>query len=579
MDIQSVSIEKFKRLASIDFDLAPITMVIGGNNSGKSSLLQAIHFAVTTIQSTKMVNASTLASDQLIFKPTNDPIILQNGSPMTQRSGPKFKFTYISEGVTDVNSFEMGIKRGKNANISVDMPWDNPFFTRASDRSRPVSIFVPGLAGVALREELRTEAIINTGIAQGDSNLYLRNVLLRIIRKPEILDRFHSIINQIFPGLTLSTDYDESRHHFIEVKVNIDNRNLPIEMLGTGCLQAIQLVAYTTMYNPALLLLDEPDSHLHPSNQRLLAETLLQISAATLTKIILATHSRHIFDSLSANENCKVLWLKSGENQKIDNVSDLSILLDLGALDSFERLSSPGNKVVVLTEDTKSNKLKFLLEANGFVPNQYFIQPLHGVDNISSAYAVADFFTKLSPNTYVLIHRDGDALLNDEKDWLVKRVAQKLPERTEFFITPLTDIEHQFCQPEHVSAVYQIGIDEAKRIVVASITKLSAKLAAIFSSKRQNAKDRVLRQKEDAPGAQDLLVADLPFEYAKGKTLLGRIIEDLNAASYNGNRLISTKSPALEIFSLTEFAKKAWGSTPTAAAPPTPTHPPLKPPP
>jgi len=559
MEIQSILIEKFKRLPTVAFDPKPINLIIGGNNSGKSSVLQAVHFAVTTIQSAKMLGVTTLASDQLIYKPTNDPTLLHFGSPMTQRSGPQFHFNYVAEGTTETKTFKMGVKRGKNANISVEFTENNPFSLRASDRSRPLSIFVPGLAGVALREERRTDAIINTGIAQGDSNLYLRNVLLRIIARPDVLDRFHAIINQLFPGLTISSDYDESRHHFIEIKVNIDGRVLPLEMLGTGCLQAIQLVAYTTMYNPALLLLDEPDSHLHPSNQRLLAETLVQIAGATSTKIILATHSRHIFDALSSNEICEVLWLKNGEKQRVDITSDLSILLDLGALDSFEKLTSPENRVVVLTEDSKSGKLKLLLEANGFVAGQYFIQPLHGVDNISASFAVADFFTKLGPKTHVLIHRDGDALLDDEKVWLVNRVSPQLPERTKFFITPLTDVEHQFCKPEHISNVYSVDIEEARRIVDGAISKLTAKLAALFSSKRQNAKDRILRQKEDAPSAQNLLSGSLPFQYAKGKALLGQIVQDLNAASYNGNKILSVRSTALEIADLKGFSEEAWG--------------------
>ena len=560
MEILSVSVQRFKRIPDIDLDLKHITLIIGGNNSGKSSLLQGIHFAVTTMQSVKMLGTTTLAPDQLIFKPTNDPTLLQNGSPMTQRSGPRFGFTYLTESATEAKTFTTGMKRGKNANISVDTPGSDPFFIRASDRTRPISIFVPGLAGVALREELRADAIINTGIAQGDSNLYLRNVLLKILRDSAKLDAFHDLIGRIFPGTTLSTEFEQSRDHYIDLKVSMGGRKVPIEMLGTGCLQAIQLVAYVTMYNPTLLLLDEPDSHLHPSNQRLLAEALVEISNATPTKIILATHSRHLFDSLTNNESCEIVWLKDGKRQAVDNVSDLSILLDLGALDSFERLTSPKNKVVVLTEDTKSRKLKILLEANGFRHDEYFIQPLHGVENISSAYPIADFFTKLGPNTHVLIHRDGDALLSNEKEWLVNRISERLPERSKLFITPLSDIEHQFCMPEHIASVYNISLADAEAIVQGSISKLGAKLAAIFSNKRQNAKDRVLRQMEGAPGAQDLLTDTLPFEYAKGKVLFGQIVQDLNAAHHNGSRLGLTKSDALHITTLGEFARLAWAA-------------------
>ena len=113
MNIQSISIERFKGIPSLDLDLKPLTMIIGGNNSGKSSLLQAIHFAVTTIQSTKMLGTATLASDQLIFKPTNDPMLLHQGSAMTQRSGPRFQFTYVADGATEAQVFDMGVKERK----------------------------------------------------------------------------------------------------------------------------------------------------------------------------------------------------------------------------------------------------------------------------------------------------------------------------------------------------------------------------------------------------------------------------------------------------------------------------------
>ncbi|WP_249167413.1 AAA family ATPase [Bradyrhizobium elkanii] len=52
MLISAVKIEKFKRLATIELSLSNVTMLIGGNNSGKSSLLQSIHLLITTLQST-----------------------------------------------------------------------------------------------------------------------------------------------------------------------------------------------------------------------------------------------------------------------------------------------------------------------------------------------------------------------------------------------------------------------------------------------------------------------------------------------------------------------------------------------
>ncbi len=570
MDISSIKIERFKRIGSLELGLKQINLLIGGNNSGKSSFLQGVHFSITTMQSALMAGGtwpvSTLAPDQLVYKPSNDPILLNNNSAMTQTSGPSFTFQYTIGVGAETSEFVLGIKRGKNANMSVSVDPKSPFFTRAADHTRPISIFVPGLAGVALREEKRTDAIITTGIAQGDSNLYLRNVLLRIIQNTAKLDSFHQIIGQIFPGLIISTNYDETRNQYIDINVRIDGKNLPLEMLGTGCLQAIQLVAYTTMYNPTLLLLDEPDSHLHPSNQRLLASTLVSISFATGTKVIISTHSRHMFDALADSEYCKVVWLKDGKEQAVSDVSDLSLLLDLGALDSFETFASPKNKVVVLTEDTKSQKLKNLLEANGFVPGEYFMQALHGVDNIQSAYPVAEFFSKLGANTHVLIHRDGDALLEAEKAWIIDKANKNLPPRSELFITPLTDVEHQFCTPEHISAALGISKEDAKRFVTDAIAKNNARLSVYFANKRQNAKDRVLKAYDKAKSASDLVKDTIPFEYSKGKMLFGQIVEDLNAAGHQGNKLMIAKSAALEIDALQKFAAIAWGAAETHVA-------------
>ena len=49
--INSVTVRRFKRLEEVQITLGDATLLIGANNSGKSSILQAIHFAVPIAQS------------------------------------------------------------------------------------------------------------------------------------------------------------------------------------------------------------------------------------------------------------------------------------------------------------------------------------------------------------------------------------------------------------------------------------------------------------------------------------------------------------------------------------------------
>jgi hypothetical protein len=569
MLVSAVKVEKFKRIPDIEIPLSPITMLIGGNNAGKSSLLQGIHLAITTLQSARSATnkaqpASTLGVDQFLYKPSSRPIALNYNGDMTSKNGPEFTFTY-SEAITDEpKDFTLKMRRGKNANIAVTFDHDNPFFERASDRTRPLSIFVPGLAGVALSEERRTDAIVAAGIAQGDANLYLRNVLLRITLDEAKLEKFHSIIREIFPDLRISCDFNEHVHHHVEVTVAINGTEVPLELVGAGALQAIQLVAYVTMYDPALLLLDEPDAHLHPSNQRLLAATLLKIAEQGTVRIVLATHSRHMFDTLSRSHMTDTVWLKDGVRQEKKDAEDLSILLDLGALDSYELLTAAKCKVVVLTEDSKSDRLRKLLEANGFVKDEYMLQSFDGVSNIAMTATVADFFLKQGNNTRILVHRDGDCMLPDEVTWYKNQQGPKLPKRCELFVTPLTDIEHQFCKPDHIAGSLGILLEEGKKIIDGIIAAHNASLTADFTNKRSDLKSKTLKTKENVPSAADLLGAQIGFEYVKGKRLFGLLNTELTKLKKNPMHLTSSVTDALKISELEAFSKLVWPSEPSS---------------
>ena len=48
--INSVEVKNFKRISEAKVPLNVITYLVGGNNSGKSSVLQAIHTAVSCMQ-------------------------------------------------------------------------------------------------------------------------------------------------------------------------------------------------------------------------------------------------------------------------------------------------------------------------------------------------------------------------------------------------------------------------------------------------------------------------------------------------------------------------------------------------
>lgn len=84
-----------------------------------------------------------------------------------------------------------------------------------------------------------------------------------------------------------------------EILFSVDHKSLSIYNLGFGTSQILpiifKLLLYSNSYN--LVIIDEPEIHLHPSAQSKLADFLFQM--ATLNKnLIIETHSEYIIDRL-----------------------------------------------------------------------------------------------------------------------------------------------------------------------------------------------------------------------------------------------------------------------------------------
>lgn len=157
-------------------------------------------------------------------------------------------------------------------------------------------MYVPGLAGIPFEEEIRTVGVVRRIAAKGDSNTVFRNVINLLSQDHEGWCRFLTDIKVIFPEIEFEINARPEVDGFIDIKFRLTSSAplLPIDLAGTGVLQATQIAAYVNYFKPALLLLDEPDSHLHPDNQRALATLLVSISDKTQTTVLISTHSRHL---------------------------------------------------------------------------------------------------------------------------------------------------------------------------------------------------------------------------------------------------------------------------------------------
>jgi len=266
--INKVQLSRFKQIEHAALPLGPINVLVGGNNSGKSCILQGIHFGIALAQARQIAGVNQFPPERLRYCPTDDFLDLHHKRRLQE--GTSIKFNYEAVEDPENGSASVTLQRGRNGVVSAQST-GGALLQAINDPKSFFSIYVPGLAGITIREEYRSDAVVSNGIARGDANLYLRNVLLRIERSEIRKDRFNSYLDRVFPGVRVSTQFQETGDLWIRSTVSRDGADTrAIDLVGTGLLQAVQLIAYVSNYEPKLLLLDEPDAHLHPSNQRLL---------------------------------------------------------------------------------------------------------------------------------------------------------------------------------------------------------------------------------------------------------------------------------------------------------------------
>lgn len=447
MILKEVTVERFKRLEHVVFELSNVNVLIGGNNSGKSTLIQGIHFAFTLFQSLNIATkwpaqtkkATTIGATELIYIPSDDPYTLGYGGRLLEDEEKAISLNFIFD---DGNEIGVSVRKGRNTNILVE-PKNVELARKISNLESPFTIFSPGLAGVSRNESYVSDGVLLRVLARGDANIVLRNILYRLKQEEGWL-KFESDVAEIFPGIIINVNFNSAVDQFIQVTISDGDKDVPLDLAGTGLLQVIQILAYLHLFSPRIIILDEPDSHLHPNNQRLLCSLLKTISEERDVQVIITTHSRHVLDAMY--NDARLLWVQEGEVRVVAPEDQVDLLMELGALDIKEKLRSGRFDYVVLTEDKNSNFFDILMRNSGFDSEKTALLPYNGVTSVHLLKPLIRQIKDIS-DAVVIVHRDRDYLYPDEIE-IWKKDIRAL--QAEPFVTLGIDIEAYFCTDEYI---------------------------------------------------------------------------------------------------------------------------------
>lgn len=415
--IHKLQITNFKRLGTKEIILKDnISLVVGGNNSGKTSVLHAL--AVWEYAKQVLIYEKNPRALYHGFSGDGYGVTLDDFTPINI---PSFRYLWTNlkadSGYTlAISCFWILNDTEKHLKIGLAYGQEKLYIkTLGSNINEgdyiPHVVYLPTFAGINSKEEWHTPSVRNKYIGQGLAGSVLRNQIMELflhnqeIRKERKGDRSkilesdlkwirendaYELLNQtifsIFKGMLYPKAFNPNFHTHVLVnfrkgeivnkrfKPFADYKERDIMVEGSGFLQWLSVYTMAVTPNIDVLLLDEPDAHLHCSLQSELFTHLQRIATLKRKQILIATHSTDIiktydFGRILSVSNTSIRYLASAD-------AKIRIISGIGS-EYFPLLEAvQKNKRVLFVENESDAKLlKIFCDKYSVWPNNLVVWP------------------------------------------------------------------------------------------------------------------------------------------------------------------------------------------------------------
>jgi hypothetical protein len=303
--IRKVRIQGFKRFDDVEFVLPGHVVVAGPNNSGKTTLLQAIAAWNLALRRWKELNDFGLHRGNY----AKAPIARQAFSAVPLRS-----FDLLWRDRTYKGAVEITVHTDAwSLTMKLEADSTEQIYVRPSRRAQPddwhaidlTTVLVPPMTGVSIDEPLYTRPRLDLLLGQARPGDMLRNLLVEA-HQTRAWEPLQDSIHRLF-GFRLEPPDATGPSIVADYRMTEAGARFDIASAGSGFQQVLMLLTMLNARPRSVLLLDEPDAHLHIILQDAIYSELRSTAARSGSQLIVATHSEVIIDSVDTRELCVLL--------------------------------------------------------------------------------------------------------------------------------------------------------------------------------------------------------------------------------------------------------------------------------
>ena len=324
MHIHTLNIKNFKLFKDVTVILDPhVNILTGANNSGKTTVLEALALWGACLLHLLSVAGKSdarlkLRAGDLRLGSSQPMYLSQSGfRSVRSRGGADMFHRLDADSIIELDAevvapeHDLGLSIGFSLRsakgglfdlrlIRYDVFSHDVFNALFKNRTDPVGVlFASPVASLLFSEDFETLPKIKRRIRSRESMLVLRNRIYQLRKRPEAYQNFIQQCSLVLCGapdqfeLQIAGSETESVELNVAVSTGADRQGRDIALLGSGALQIVEimLALHSERRELTLLLLDEPDSHIHRDIQRRLMEALRR---ALSCQIFLTSHNESL---------------------------------------------------------------------------------------------------------------------------------------------------------------------------------------------------------------------------------------------------------------------------------------------
>ena len=329
--LTKLTIRNFKQLASVEVELGQNVVLIGPNNSGKTSALQALTLWEVGLRqwlskrsdkarpekrpgvaiNRRDLLAIPVPSANLLWRDLHVRDVTTENDKQRTRN---VRIDVVVEGIHDGKAWSCGLEfdysndesfvcRPVRESGQVHSPVSEAKFTSIPEAAAAMRVaYLPPMSGLTDREFLKQPGEVGFLIGQGQTAQVLRNLCYQVFQgNSSLWDQIAAEVKSLFGVQMLEPEF---RPELAEISLayrDLKGSVLDLSSAGRGLQQTLLLLSYLYANPRTSLLLDEPDAHLEILRQREIFRLLSRTAEKFGSQIIAASHSEVVLNEAATS--------------------------------------------------------------------------------------------------------------------------------------------------------------------------------------------------------------------------------------------------------------------------------------